>query len=522
MVNLTTLIWVIALLAASLLHFMIWYVIGLHWSKPTPCPLHVPSISPPHDPSDPYRIDLVLSSKLMTYKANSLVNIRYPTWSLLVQQSSLPSALDCDRIVNPYASSKRQFSCQAVIFASTKVSYNLQRHIDKSKPGKAQVKALDDGEEIPTNATGFFGNVANDKGRLLQSQKMDALLRHLEDLQSQVLALLAEHGLHPGDDLIVMVLNDGEMELYANFVCSLQRHGLAEKVLRRSLVFTSSAESLPLLRAMGTIAVHHPGAFPPTSRHSSFEYLDPIFIEMMWYKSFSVWLSLRMGFQTLFMDVDLVFFQDPFDYFHKIDPQRQIDAFLSDDGQRSLRYAPFYANSGFYFLRPSPKTVYFAWSILCAFDLLHITGSHQNIYTMRLLESLDFYYMRTYFLPMRDFPSGVKFSHDRPYMRGIRDGHERPVLFHMCWTKNKEHKIVNFREAEMWYVHDDAARYLARLGEPPGRGRARDRPLAYDETNDWTSAAQRFDRAGTALLDRWYSFAPVLCAAPSSPYRMTS
>jgi hypothetical protein len=28
-----------------------------------------------------------------------------------------------------------------------------------------------------------------------------------------------------------------------------------------------------------------------------------------------------------------------------------IEAFFSDDGQRSLRYSPFYANSGFYYLK---------------------------------------------------------------------------------------------------------------------------------------------------------------------------
>lgn len=41
----------------------------------------------------------------------------------------------------------------------------------------------------------------------------------------------------------------------------------------------------------------------------------------------------------------------------------EVDAFLSDDGQRSLRYTPFYANSGFYFLFANNRTEYFAWTM---------------------------------------------------------------------------------------------------------------------------------------------------------------
>ncbi|RYG62152.1 hypothetical protein EON64_18125, partial [archaeon] len=206
---------------------------------------------------------------------------------------------------------------------------------------------------------------------------------------------------------------------------------------QRMVVFTSTPTLLPLLRAFGCIAIYHADAFPRVSAHSSFEYLDPIFIEMMWYKSFSVYALLSLGYHVLFQDVDIVYFQDPFRYFQDMQQQRSlaglkpVDAFLSDDGQRSLRYAPFYANSGYYFLQSSEKTVYFAYSVLISFDLLHITGSHQNIFTLRLLEALDLYYLSTHFLPMRLFPSGVKFSHDRPYMRAIQDHHEHPYIFHM-------------------------------------------------------------------------------------------
>ena len=107
------------------------------------------------------------------------------------------------------------------------------------------------------------------------------------------------------------------------------------------------------------------------------------------------------------------------------------DAYLSDDGQRSLRYTPFFANSGFYYLVANERTEYFAWSILTAFDLLHITGSHQNVFTIRLIESLDLAGLNPKLLSLREFPAGIKLHHDKPYMRAIRDKHEHPFIFHM-------------------------------------------------------------------------------------------
>jgi hypothetical protein len=63
--------------------------------------------------------------------------------------------------------------------------------------------------------------------------------------------------------------------------------------------------------------------------------------------------------------------------------------------------------------------------------ILPSAGSHQNIFTIALMEGIDLSRLRVKLLTLRDFPSGVKFNHDKPFMRAIRDGHERPYMFHM-------------------------------------------------------------------------------------------
>ena len=53
----------------------------------------------------------------------------------------------------------------------------------------------------------------------------------------------------------------------------------------------------------------------------------------------------------------------PFDAQHP-----EVDSFWQDDGARSARYSPFFANSGFYFLRANGKTRNFMHAMLVGFD----------------------------------------------------------------------------------------------------------------------------------------------------------
>lgn len=430
----------------------------------------------------------------MRYKENSLVKVPYPEWSILMQPNH---STHCDIVVNPHVPRRRQFLCLAVVTVAADSTYNLLRiesnpETDEPVPESKMVE-----NSAILNITGFFNNVANDLGRKKLGEKMMKLLPNLDSLESYLLTMLHQRDLTAGADVVVMVVNAGEMDLLANFACSCQAHNIS---MRNVMVFSGSDDVLPLIESFGAMGVYHRPSFADVSRNASYEYLDRIFIDMMWYKSFSVWLLLKLRYNVLFQDVDLVWYRDPVQYFrtastlpaveeteggalsshgrfsalaenllslankgaqslpflgkdqgvkhpqftenvissvdkdswgHSLNSLPQADAYLSDDGQRSLRYTPFFANSGFYYLVANPRTEYFAWTVLTSFDLLHITGSHQNIFTIRLIETLDIADLKPKLLSLREFPSGVKFNHDKPYMRAIKDNHEHPFIFHM-------------------------------------------------------------------------------------------
>lgn len=497
------------LVAISFLNGIFWFGVG-RWATTVhyeaSCKVHVPEAldgSCTHYSSCRTKISYdipsvrpILTKGLMKYKESSLVKVPYPDWSLLIQPNH---STRCDIVVNPHVSRKRQHLCLAVVTAKSDSTYNLLRiESDPENPAPPDAPVL--------NITGFFNNVANDQGRKKLADKMGKLLLNLDSLESYVINRLLARGLQPGSDVVVMVVNAGEMDLLANFACSCQAHNIS---MRNMMVFSGSDDVLPLIESFGAMGFYHQPTFADVSRNASYEYLDRIFIDMMWYKSFSVWLLLKLQYNVLFQDVDLVWYRDPVHYFrtaselpvtddvdsrqtaqtlrlsavtamkenllslaqngakslpifgnappgsghhphaqhhhsknvlttveadswgHSLNALPQADAYLSDDGQRSLRYTPFFANSGFYYLVANPRTEYFAWTIMTAFDLLHITGSHQNIFTIRLIESLDLANIRPKLLSLREFPSGVKFNHDKPYMRAIRDQHEHPFVFHM-------------------------------------------------------------------------------------------
>jgi Nucleotide-diphospho-sugar transferase len=198
-------------------------------------------------------------------------------------------------------------------------------------------------------------------------------------------------------------------------------------------------EVLTIIEATGAMGIYHEG-YSSVSKKPSTDYLDRPFVDMMWYKAFSVYLVLHMKMNVLFQDVDLVWFRDPFPYFKgygrgngtQLLPEgKKLEAFFSDDGQRSLRYSPFYANSGFYYLLANERNEYFAWSIMTDYDAVQVLGSHQNVLTTRLVEELSLTAEKMKILPMDLFPSGVHYHHDWPYMKRMQQGIEHPYVFHM-------------------------------------------------------------------------------------------
>ncbi len=309
---------------------------------------------------------------------------------------------------------------------------------------------------------GHFRRVPKTRGFERVIEKVYPFLQHLPDILITTKKALMEGDVKKGDSVVLIVLNQGESDLFLNFACSCAKHNIA---LNRVFVFAASRDLVRLVRSTGAMAVyHHEFAF--VHKDPSHDYLDRVFVDMMWYKAFSVYVLLTLDIHVLFQDVDFVWFRDPFPSFTTLqsidikkigngNPQHPIEAFFSDDGQRSKRYAPFFFNSGFYYLLSTPRSKYFGYSIITAFDAIQVTGSHQNVFTMRLIEGLGLGAAYTKILSLQDYPNGILYHHNQSYMNMLFNQQIDPYHFHMCWTQGKPQKLEYLKKAKMWYLNEN-------------------------------------------------------------------
>ena len=308
---------------------------------------------------------------------------------------------------------------------------------------------------------GHFRRVPKMKGFQRVVEKLGPYVKHLDGPKGMSHMLDEKFKLFDvkkGDELVVMVVNEGETDLFLNFACSCKLHGIH---LRNVLVFAGSLEMIKVIESTEAMALYHEG-FASVSKKASKDYLDRVFVDMMWYKAFSTHLVLSKGINILFQDTDLVWFRNPFPFFkeqmEKLNKNKNtslhmdIEAFFSDDGQRSKRYSPYFFNSGFYYMRSTPRSIHFTWSIMTAFDAVQVTGSHQNVFTQRLVEGLSLAAPNTQILKPYLFPNGILYHHDKAFMKRLDEKREDPYHFHMCWTQGKPQKLEYLKKVKMWYL----------------------------------------------------------------------
>lgn len=91
--------------------------------------------------------------------------------------------------------------------------------------------------------TGFFGrgHMGKSNGRNALLEKIGPLYSNLAHMETLISSVLSNKGINKGDDVVLIVLNDGEIDIFYNFACSCKAHGLLE-ALHRVVVFSASAE----------------------------------------------------------------------------------------------------------------------------------------------------------------------------------------------------------------------------------------------------------------------------------------
>ena len=234
---------------------------------------------------------------------------------------------------------------------------------------------------------------------------------------------------------------------------------------------------------------------------------------MMYAKVVTVQLINYMGYDCLFQDVDMHWYKNPLEAFHnKTSPFFDFDILLQDDGARSLRYAPYCANSGFYYVRYNDRTRYLFISLLLQSDMIAAHGSHQQVLVSLLTEHASLTGLKVKVLGHDDYPGGWDYHrHGRwDYLRKIPSGGTIAEIFHMSWTKNKDNKVLFMKQMGMWHLKEGC--YSKKLEEilPLSRGTEVKRRLEEEVMPDHGTVASNQASAKVDIFSLCCSAEPLI------------
>ena len=277
-------------------------------------------------------------------------------------------------------------------------------------------------------------------------------LTNIHEIESELGAILQRIAID--NTVVVSTVNKGQSELLMNFVCSARSRGFD---LNNFIVFPTDLFSKELADGMGLSTFYAEKLMHAIPTQEALRYGDPTFGLIMMAKVICVQLVNELGYDMLFQDVDVIWYKNPLSYFHD-EKHADFDVYFQDDGNRQERYAPYSANSGFYYIRNNDRSKLFFRTMLYSGDLIFACRSHQQILITLLAESNSLTGMKVKVFNKEedDFPGGFHY-HMRigSYMKKFVAGQIDPYIFHMSWTLNKDDKLKFMRQMGMWYVNDD-------------------------------------------------------------------
>ena len=288
-------------------------------------------------------------------------------------------------------------------------------------------------------------------------QHWSVLTTYLQTFQDVVAKLepIAQKVAYNKKAIIVMVCNFGQSQLLMNFVCNCRTKQLSTEHV---LVFATDIETKELAESLGLTAFYDETNFGRMPKKAAKRYADKNFMAMMSAKVYCVQMISMLGYDVLFQDVDVVWYQDPLPYFHQSPnlPISKFDIYFQDDGNHALYYAPYSANTGFYYVRHNDRTQYFFNSLLMAGDLILSTHSHQIALIALLNEHASMYNLKVKIFERNteEFPGGFTFHRKKSFMMDLFHNKVKPYIFHMSWTNNKDNKQKFFQQIGEWYVEN--------------------------------------------------------------------
>jgi hypothetical protein len=230
--------------------------------------------------------------------------------------------------------------------------------------------------------------------------------------------------------IITMVCDNSFMPLVRNWLRSCERSGVM--VTDRTIAFALDRDAAQCFAELGLpYVLLDPADYPPAGGSQIFG--DQEFASAVFYKSALLTDLLELGAKVLFQDVDLIWFEDPIP---ALDENADLqDIQLMYDGPNP-QYAPFNANTGFFYVTPTPVSkALFNAAMLDANSLFWLRND--QVVLNKLFEwFVEEDGLRLAILAEKRFLNGHLFPLEGDVSPAAGDWKNDGVVFHYSWTEN--------------------------------------------------------------------------------------
>lgn len=382
-------------------------------------------------------------------------------WSISFIPDPVSAAQNCD-LLKVVATKGGANTCLALVGVHGSGSESFHIHqwmrprIENPKTGKKEIN-----RDLPHSHASRGQNINNSVNQFVPPS-LKQMERHQNLLQSymnsiehklETLKEITQRVANERNEIIVLTSNLGQSSLLMNFVCHSKAHGFD---ISNVLLFPTDRETLELGQGLGLATFFDEEVFSNFPHGEAKRYGDRTFVAMMLAKVLSVQLVNFLGYNVLFQDVDIVWYKHPLSTEVFSSPSlKNFDMIFQEDGAHSTRYAPYSANSGFYYVRSNPRTRYLLIQLLLNGGANIIqSGSHQQVLISLLTEHASLYGLRVKVLQGDDFPGGWHFHRRKELMKSIMEKKFIPYIFHMSWTLNESYKLQFLKQMGLWYLKD--------------------------------------------------------------------
>ncbi|KAA0148504.1 hypothetical protein FNF29_01659 [Cafeteria roenbergensis] len=255
----------------------------------------------------------------------------------------------------------------------------------------------------------------------------------------EVGAALAKGGRPP---LVIGIGDRGFLPMLQNFIAtSIQRHAI-----RHYLVVAleqGMCRTIPTLGGAVT-CVDAPGDYGAGGEYGSVEFARIVNV-----KSEVVMAIVRLGYDVLLVDGDIVFLQNPLPVLARNNKGRVYDLQIQDDAEAGR-------NSGFMFVKATPGGLAFiAKAVEIARKDPEIRQQPAVNMAMRRMK-LSFSHL---VLPTSSFPCGKAFFESPRRMFAHENPCRKCVIMHNNWIVGTVAKVHRFKESLQWLVDGPNAYY---------------------------------------------------------------